>query len=78
MANVSAPAFLLVAPLPVVLRPAEPQAAIATAQPHAATAIERPRRSLLAALLLLALRNVVGFPIRLGGRYVAGVLTLAV
>jgi hypothetical protein len=62
LANASAPAFLLVGPLLLVVAPEEPQAAIAIAQLIAATAIERPRRCLLAALLVLALRNVVGFP----------------
>jgi hypothetical protein len=68
LANASAPAFLLVAvgPLLLVVGPEEPQAAIATAQLTAATAIERPRRRLLAALRVLAVRNLVGFPIGLG------------
>ena len=64
LANASAPAFLLVAvgsPL-LVVGPEEPHAAIATRQLTAATAIERPRRCLLAAVLVLAPRNVVGFP----------------
>ena len=70
MANASAPAFLLVALEPVLLvgGPEEPQAAIATAQLTAATAIQRSRQCLLVTLLVPALRNVVGFPIRLGGR----------
>jgi hypothetical protein len=81
LAKSSAPAFLLfaVGPLLLLVGPEEPQAAIATAQLTAATAIGRPRRWLLASLLLLALRTVVGFSLRLGGRdpggYTAGGIT---
>ena len=69
LANASAPAFLLCAVGPPLLLagPEEPQAAIATVQLTAATATGWPRRCLLAVLLVLALHNVVGFPLRLGG-----------
>jgi hypothetical protein len=68
LANASAPAFLLVAVGPLlVVGPEEPQAAIATVQLTAATAIGRPRRCLLAALPVVALRNAVGLPLRFGG-----------
>jgi hypothetical protein len=63
LANASAPGGLLVAagPLLPVVGLEEPQAPIATAQLTAATAIERPRRCRFAALLVVALRNGLGF-----------------
>ena len=69
LANASAPALLLVA-VGSLLRsvgPEEPQAVVATTQLIAATAIGRPHRCVLAALLVLALRNIGCFPSRLGG-----------
>jgi hypothetical protein len=72
LANASGPAFLPVAvgPLLLLVGPEEPQAVIATAQLIAATAIGRPGRCVLAALLVLALRNIACFPLKAGRRVV--------
>jgi hypothetical protein len=66
LANATAPASLF-CPVDLVLvlvlvGSEEPQAAIASAQPRAASAIKSLRRWSLAALVSLALRNVACFP----------------
>lgn len=60
-ANLLCPVRLLLLVL-LLVGSEEPQAAIASAQPRAATAIWSLRRWCLAALLSLAGRDVVGFP----------------